>query len=912
MSFWRQLIRGVRVLGNRRAADQEIADEVSHYVEESESALIAKGLSPEEARRAARLELGSATAIREQVRSYGWENTMGGILADFKFALRTLRRSPLFTLIAVLSLALGIGANTAIFSLMDQLLLRLLPVKDPESLVMLSQRGTNMGGNDGERANSYPIYQDYQRRADAFSEVFCQKMSEGVALTVDNETELVSAEVVSGNYFTALGVKPAIGRVFNSAEDDQVYKGHPVVALSYDYWMTRFSGDRNVVGKKVLVNNHPMTIVGVSAAGFSGVDPARSPKIRVPILMLPMVNPGWESTLGARRLQWVRLFARLKPGYTVESAQASLQVLFTQIRQYEATLPEAKDWSARSRERFLKATVVVEKAATGYSQLRNSFSKALVVLMCMVGIVLLIACANVASLLIARAVARQKEIAVRLSIGASQGQLVRQLLVESLVLAVAGGTLGILLAVWITKGLLSLLPTGNAVLMLSANPNARILLFNIGLTLLTGLIFGIAPAFRATRLDLWSTLKDAVGSVAGTSGAVRVRKVLVTAQVALSFLLLFGAGLFVQSLQNLRDTKSGFENIEHLLSFRVDPSLNGYDLQRAKRFHQELLERIRALPGVQSGGYARAAVLAGSAWGDGMLVEGHAAKEGENTHAQVNFVSPGYFRTMGVPLLEGRDFDERDVSETRRVCLVNRTFAEHYFPGSSAVGRHIGSAILRNGKVDVEIVGVAENALYNGPREGSRRQVFFAEPQERYLSGKTFYVRTNLDSKQMFGAINNAVKKLDPRVAASEVRTLDSQLDHILLTERLIAMMSAGFGALATLLASIGLYGVMAFVVARRTKEIGVRLALGAMRGSVVWLVMREVLLLLGLGLAVGIPAALALGRFISAQLYGVKENDPWVAGIAVILLSFIAAMAGWVPARRASRIDPLHALRYD
>jgi predicted permease len=911
LSFWRQLIRGVRVLGNRRAADQEIADEVSHYMEESESALIAKGLSPEEARRAARLELGSATAIREQVRSYGWENTMGGILADLKFALRTLRRSPLFTLIAVLSLALGIGANTAIFSLMDQLLLRLLPVKNPDSLVMLSQRGTNMGGNDGERANSYPIYQDYQQRADAFSEVFCQKMSEGVALTLDNETELVSAEMVSGNYFTALGVKPAIGRVFNSAEDDQVYKGHPVVALSYDYWMTRFAGDQSVVGKKVLVNNYPMTIVGVSAPGFSGVDPARSPKIRVPIQMLPMVNPGWNA-IGFRRLQWVRVFARLKPGYTVESAQASLQVLFTQIRHYEATLPEAKGWSANSRERFLKATVVVEKAATGYSQLRNSFSKALVVLMCMVGIVLLIACANVASLLIARAVARQKEIAVRLSVGASQSQLVRQLLVESLVLAVAGGTLGILLAVWITKGLLSLLPTGNAVLMLSANPNGRILLFNIALSLLTGLIFGIAPAFRSTRLDLWSTLKDAVGSVAGTGGAVRVRKVLVTAQVALSFLLLFGAGLFVQSLQNLRDTKSGFKNIEHLLSFRVDPSLNGYNLQRAKRFHQELLENIRALPGVQSAGYARAAVLAGGAWGDGMLVEGHVAKEGENTHAMVNFVSPGYFRTMGVPLLEGRDFDERDVSETKAVCIVNRTFAEHYFPGRSAVGRHVGSAILRNGKLDVEIVGVAENALYNGPREGSRRQVFFAEPQERYLSGKTFYVRTNLDSKQMFGAINNAVKKLDPRVAASEVRTLDSQLDQILLTERLIAMMSAGFGALATLLASIGLYGVMAFVVARRTKEIGLRLALGAMRGSVVWLVMREVLLLLGLGLAVGIPAAFALGRFISAQLYGVKENDPWVAGIAVILLSLIAAMAGLVPARRASCIDPLHALRYE
>jgi ABC-type antimicrobial peptide transport system permease subunit len=303
-----------------------------------------------------------------------------------------------------------------------------------------------MGGNDGERANSYPIYQDYHQRAEAFSDVFCQKMSERVALTLDGQTELVSAEMVSGNYFSALGVKPAIGRVFNSQEDDQVYKGHPVVTLSYDYWITRFAGDQSVIGKKVLVNNYPMTIVGVSAAGFSGVDPARSPKIRVPIQMLPMVNPGWEATISARRLQWVRVFARLKPGYTIESAQASLQVLFSQIRRYEASLPEAKGWSPNNRERFLKGTVVVEKAATGYSQLRNSFSTALVVLMWMVGLVLLIACANVASLLIARAVARQKEIAVRLSVGASQSQLVRQLMVESLVLAAAGGTLGILSA----------------------------------------------------------------------------------------------------------------------------------------------------------------------------------------------------------------------------------------------------------------------------------------------------------------------------------------------------------------------------------------------------------------------------------------------------------------------------------
>lgn len=835
---------------------------------------------------------------------------MRGTLTDIKFALRTLRRSPLFTLIAVLSLALGIGANTAIFSLMDQLLLRLLPVKDPDSLVMLYQRGTNMGGNDGERANSYPIYQDYQQRAGAFSEVFCQKTSE-VAITLDGQTERVSTEMVSGNYFTALGVKPVIGRLFNSAEDDQVYRGHPVVALSYDYWMTRFAADKNVVGKKVLVNSYPMTIIGVSAPGFSGVDPARSPKIRIPIQMLGIVNPGWDSTINFRRLQWLRIFARLKPGYTIESAQASLQVLFTQIRQYEATLTEAKSWSAYNRERFLQATVAVEKAGTGYSQLRNNFSKALIVMMCMVGLVLLIACANVASLLIARAVARQKEIAVRLSVGASQSQLVRQLLIESLILAASGGALGILFAVWTTKSLLSFIPAGNALLMLTADPDWRVLLFNIGLSLLTGLIFGLAPALKSTRLDLWSTLKDAVGSVTGAGNSVRLRKVLVTAQVAFSFVLLFGAGLFVRSLQNLRDRDSGYQNIENLISFQVDPKLNGYTLPRTKQFYQELLESVRALPGVQSAGYARAAVLTDGAWGDGMLVEGHVAKDGENTHAQVNFVSPGFFPTMGVRLLAGRDFDARDVGETRRVCIVNRRFADQYFPGQSPIGRRVGFVTMHP-NVDIEIIGVIENITYASPREGERRQVFVAEPQERYLTGETFYVRTRLDSKQMFGAINSAVKKVDPRMAAYEMRTVESQLDQLLLIERLIAMMSAGFGALATLLASIGLYGVMAFVVVRRTKEIGVRIALGAMQGSVVWLVMREVLLLLGLGLSLGIPAALSLGRFISAQLYGIKATDPWVGGIAVTILGLIAALAGLLPARRASRIDPLLALRYE
>jgi predicted permease len=524
---------------------------------------------------------------------------MTSLWLDVRYALRAMRRSPLFTSVAILSLALGIGANTAIFTLMDQLMLRELPVKDPGQLVMLYQEGANNGSNMGGRMQSYPIYQDYQKKAAPFSEVLCRRLVPS-SVSVDNRTERVDAELVSGNYFTMLGVRPAAGRLFNSKEDDQVYGGHPVVALSYDYWVTRFNRDPGVVGKKILVNNYPMTIVGVSAPGFSGLDPAQSPQIRVPILMKEVMLPEWKwLEMSDRRSRWVQVFARLKPGYTLESASAPLGVLYHQIREYEASLPAAKDWSAYSRREFLRGTIHMQKAATGYSDIRNSFSTALIVLMSMVGLVLLIACANVANLLIARAFARQKEIAVRLSIGASRGRLVRQLLVESLVLSLAGGIAGIALAAGMTRGLLALVPSDGNQLLIEAAPDMRILLFTLVLTFLTGMIFGLIPALRASRPDLWGTLKDAAGSIAGAGGSLFLRKGLVAVQVALSFLLLFGAGLFVRSLQKLEGTKTGFHDPDSLVTFQVSPALNGYNAPRTIHFYDELLQNIRAIPGVK-------------------------------------------------------------------------------------------------------------------------------------------------------------------------------------------------------------------------------------------------------------------------------------------------------------------------
>src|SRR3954451_16199716 len=569
--------------------------------------------------------------------------------SDFRLAIRSLRRSPLFATVAILSLALGIGANTAIFTLIDQIVLRKLPVKSPDQLVMLYQRGSHNGSNMGGRMHSYPIYQDYQQKAEPLAEVLCRRLV-AASLSVENQTERVTAEMVSGNYFSMLGVQPALGRVFSSKEDDQVFMGHPVVVLAYDYWTSRFARDPGVIGKKVLVNNYPMEVVGVSARGFSGLDPAESPQIRVPILMKDAMVPDWTWVhLDDRRTRWVQVFARLKPGYTVESAKAPLQGLFTQIRTYEMTLPAAKDWSKYSREQFMKGQLLVETAAMGYSNLRNDFSTPLIVLMCMVGLVLLIACANVANLLIARAFMRQREIAVRLSLGASRGQLVRQMLVESLVLSVLGGIAGIGLAVALTRTLLAFVPTDGQPLSISARPDLRILGFTVLLTASTGIIFGLLPAIRASRSDPWTTLKDTMGSIAGGSGSLFLRKGLVAAQVALSFLLLFGAGLFVRSLQNLKSTDTGVA-LDNLVTFQLAPRLNGYDDVRGTHLYQELLDRLRGSAGVASAAIAVVPILSGNEWDNQTAVEGHKAADGEDMQAFMNALSPGYFKTMHISI----------------------------------------------------------------------------------------------------------------------------------------------------------------------------------------------------------------------------------------------------------------------
>jgi predicted permease len=831
---------------------------------------------------------------------------MQTLTSDIRLALRGFLRNPLFSIVAILSLALGIGANTAIFSLVDQILLRQLPVAAPDQLVMLYQQGPHMGSNMGDRMHSYPMYQDFQQRAEPLSEVIARRLVPA-SVSVDNETERVEAELVSGNYFSMLGVKPALGRVFNSQEDDQVYSGHPIVVLSYDYWMRRFAGDRSVIGKTIRVNDHPITVVGVSAAGFSGLDPTASPQIRVPILMKPVLMPeqAWIN-MANRRARWVQVFARLKPGYTAESAQPGLQTLFSQIRAHEMTLPGAATWSPYMREQFMTGRLLTEPAAIGYSGVRNEFSTALLVLMGMVGLVLLIACANVASLLVARAFMRQKELAVRLSLGASRLRIARQFLTESLVLSALGGLAGLGLAYVLTRGLVSLVPAGSQPLLIAAAPDLRVLSFTLVLTFATAIVFGLAPALRASRPQPWTTLKDTVGSIAGPGGSLFLRKSLVAAQVALSFLLLFGAGLFARSLQNLQGTETGLA-LDNLVTFQVAPALNGYDHERATQFYESLLERVRSAPGVVHAGIARVPLLHGWEWDSTMGVEGHRPADGEDMQAFMNAVSPEYFKTMQIPFLEGRDFVRSDAKEQVKVVIVNQKFANHFFPGRSAVGKRVGYGIGPNSELDMEIVGVVADSLYEGPREGVRRQAFV--PAWGNSSG-TIYVRTAMSSESTFAQIRRDVQALDAAMPVYEMKTVQGQLDETLLTDRLTAMLSAGFGVLATLLASIGLYGVMAFVVARRTKEIGVRLALGAQPGLVTWLVMREVLVLLGIGLAVGVPAGLLTAKYTASLLYGIQPRDPWVAVGTVAILSLVSIAAGFIPARRASRIDPILALR--
>ncbi len=645
---------------------------------------------------------------------------MAHLSQDLRFAFRTFKKAPVFVVVAVLSLALGIGANTAIFTLVDQVLLRLLPVKDPQQLVLLWSRGSHYGSNNGYNKISYPMYEDFRDKNQVFNGMFCRTDMD-FSLSFEGKTERISGELVSGTYFPVLGVRAAVGRVF-SAEDDKTPGGHPYGVLSYGFWQTRFGGDPGVIGKKLLVNGYPITVVGVSQAGFDGTDPGYSPQLRVPVMMKAQMDQLGFYKLNDRRGRWVNAFGRLKPGLTLEQARAGLQPLFHQMLEMEVQEKAFARAAPVTKERFLRMWLELLPASKGRSQLRRQFSNPLLVLMGIVALVLLIACANVANLLIARATARQKEIAVRLALGASRGRIVSQLLIESLLLAIAGGLLGLMLAVWIDNVLVSFLPPSGTPLTVSTSPDWRILAFNLGVSLLTGIIFGLVPALQSTRPDLAPTLKDQVGSIAGGT-SVRLRKALLVAQVTLSLLLLIGAGLFIRSLRNLKDLDPGFRT-KNLMTFSINPPLNGYKPDQSLRIYRELTDKLNATPGVESASLAIMPVLEGNEWDSSVSVEGYSAKAGEWINPHMNFVSPGYFKALDIPMLLGRDFTMKDEAKAPKVAIINEKFAKRYFGDGIAIGRHIGMGGDPGTKTDIEVIGVVRDSKYEGMRDEMPLEMF--------------------------------------------------------------------------------------------------------------------------------------------------------------------------------------------
>jgi predicted permease len=829
---------------------------------------------------------------------------VNGLRHDLRDALRGIAKNPGFSIVVVATLALGIGANTAIFSLFDQIALRRLPVERPEELVALDGPGPDVGRRENEHTFSVPMYRDFRDRNSVFSGVLARY---GTSFTVADggSAERVEGELVSGNYFEVLGVGAALGRTFTQA-DDRVPGGHPVAMLGYGYWRRRFAADPMVLNRTLTVNGHPLTVVGVAPPGFYGTELGNSPDVFVPLAMKAQMTPTWDD-LDNRRSRWVNVLARLAPGVSREQAETAINGLYRQI--LEAEVAEIQGVPERFREAFVAKHLFVLPGAQGLSEMRRESAAPLAVLMGMVGLVLLIACANVANLLLARAQTRQRETALRLALGAGRARVVRQRLIESLLYSLAGGAAGLLLAAGGGELLLRALPAREgAELPISASPDLRVALFTAAVALSIPLIFGLWPALRASRPDLLGALKEDAGSVAGGRGHARFRRGLVTAQVALAVVLTAGAGMFAHSLANLYRVDAGFP-FERRVMFSIDPSLSGYEPARSVALFDRLRDELAALPGVQGVTVAEIPVLARSSWRSTIGVEGFAPDYKEDMNPEVNTVGPDYFATLGIPLVAGRQLGPEDTADAPRVAVVNETFARYFFGEGNALGRRfefVGDSST------IEIVGVVPDSRSSSLREEVSRAVWVplrqapADPP----SNVTFYLRTAGSPEELIPTVRDTLRRVDPAVPAFDVKTLEAQAGESLLLDRLVALLSTLFGALATLLAAVGLYGVMSYSVARRTREIGIRMALGAVRPAIVRAVLREVALLAGIGLAVGLPIAYGFGRLVASQLYGLSGADPAVIVTVTVLLAAVALTAGFGPARRATRVDPLTALR--
>ena len=831
-------------------------------------------------------------------------------MQKLRLAFRTLFKTPFVTIVAILSLALGIGANAAIYSLFNQMLLQPLPVVQPERLVNLAAPGPQNGSNSCNQAGdcdevfSYPMFRDLEKANTAFSGIAGHFLF-GVNVAMKGQTPVNGEGVfVSGSYFPVLGVQPALGRLL-TRNDDQAIGGHYVTVLSHAFWDAQLGADPTVIGQQIIINGHPMTIVGVAPRGFHGTTLGARPSVYVPISMRGVMVPGFRS-FDRRNSYWVYLFARLKPGATLERARAAVNTAYRPLIN-DIEVPLQQGMSAKTLAQFKAKQITVADGRKGQSSMIKGSRTPLLLLLSITGIVLLIACANIANLLLARAANRAMEMAVRLSLGATRRQLIAQVLTESVLLATLGGLVSVLIAHWTLAGITAMLPP-EALATMEFKLSMPVVWFTAAVSLGTGILFGIVPALQSTRPDLVTELRNNSGKLSGGRGAARFRTTLVTAQIALSMALLIAAGLFIKSLRNVSRVDLGI-NIENVVAFGISPARSGYDTVRATALYARVEEELAAIPGVVGVTSSSVPLLSGSNWGRGVSVEGFKKDPDTDDGSRFTAVGPNYFHVLGVPIIAGRDFTANDNAGAARVAIVNETFAKKFNLGMNAVGKRMS---IDNDSLNIEIIGLAKDSKYSQVKD--RIPPVFATPyrQAGRIASNNFYIRSALPREQILRAIPPVMKKLDPNLPIEELKSLPQVVRENVFLDRMITTLSASFAILATLLAAVGLYGVLAYSVAQRTREIGVRMALGAAASRVRTMVLRQVGLMTLIGGVIGIAGAIALGQAAQSLLYELRGWDPIVITISVVVLTLVALGAGLVPALRASRIDPMQALRYE
>jgi putative ABC transport system permease protein len=834
---------------------------------------------------------------------------MQSLIQNLRFSLRQIRRSPGFMITAVLTLALGVGANTAIFSLLDQALLRSLPVRDPERLVILSATGNAWNGHSSnhgagvERSFSYPMYRDLRDRGAAFDGLIATAPAQ-IGVTHNNASDMATAEIVSGDYFSVLGVPAAVGRLLTQT-DDMTPGTNPVVVLSFNYWKTHFGSDASVVGQTLSINGNPFQVIGVSAPAFQSAVWGEVPDVFVPMSMLEQIIPGKGGRLKDHTDRWMNIVGRLKDGFTIEQAQVALAPLWHALRTDE--LKVMGNRSQRFTDEFVThSQLQVLPGARGLSYSRDNLEKPLLAVMAMAILVLLIATVNVASLLLVRSAARVREFSLRYALGASTRHIMQQLLMEGALIGVAGGAMGLLIAPAAVRVLAKQLASDGTTAF-QTTLDGRLLAFNFAIALTVSVIFSMAPAIQLIKPDLVSSLKQQAATATG--GALSLRRFIVSLQVGLSVLLLVGSGLFVRTMQNLRHVDTGF-NTSHLVTFHINPQFSGYTGERIPGLHQRVLEAMAALPGVQSVAATTDVELADSTHSGNVTVDGYNSPPDEDFDVEGPRVTPDFFHAMQVAMLAGRTFNEGDDSGHPLVGIVNETFVKHYFSDpAAAIGRRVARG-AGNHLQYMTIVGVVKDTKHQNLRDPASPTLYTPLRQEAAPNQLFLYLRTATPPEQTYAMIRQAMKEIDAGLAVDKMRTMDDQIDMTLSNERMIELLAISFGLLATILAGIGLYGVLAYSTAQRTRAIGIRIALGSTRFDVSRLVLADVLRLAGIGVAVAIPCSMLLSRLLRSQLFGISTADPLTLGAVVLLIALVALIAALVPAQRASSVDPTTALR--